>query len=65
MYSRNLPCEYVIHTVEPIWNGARNREEEILANCYFNSMKLAMDNAIRSIAFPSISTGVYIYNILV
>ncbi|MDD6658440.1 MAG: macro domain-containing protein, partial [Lachnospiraceae bacterium] len=42
-----------------IWNGGRNREEEILANCYFNSMKLAMDNGIRSIAFPSISTGVY------
>jgi len=43
----------------PIWNGGRNREEEHLANCYFNSMKLAMDNGIRSIAFPSISTGVY------
>ncbi len=55
----NLPCEYVIHTVGPIWNGGRNREEELLANCYFNSMKLAMDNGIRSIAFPSISTGVY------
>ena len=55
----NLPCEYVIHTVGPIWNGGRNREEELLANCYFNSMKQAMDNGIRSIAFPSISTGVY------
>ena len=42
-----------------IWNGGRDREEELLANCYFNSMKLAMDNGIRSIAFPSISTGVY------
>ena len=42
-----------------IWNGGRNREEELLANCYFNSMNLAMDNGIRSIAFPSISTGVY------
>ena len=42
-----------------IWDGGRNREEELLANCYFNSMKLAMDNGIRSIAFPSISTGVY------
>ena len=40
----NLPCDYVIHTVGPIWNGGRNREEELLANCYFNSMKLAMDN---------------------
>ena len=55
----NLPCDYVIHTVGPIWNGGRDREEELLANCYFNSMKLAMDNGIRSIAFPSISTGVY------
>ena len=49
----------MIHTVGPIWNGGRDREEELLANCYFNSMKLAMDNGIRSIAFPSISTGVY------
>ena len=48
-----------IHTVGPIWNAGRNREEELLANCYFNSMKLAMDNGIRSIAFPSISTGAY------
>lgn len=55
----NLPCEYVIHTVGPIWNGGRNNEEEYLASCYFNSMKLAMDNEIRTIAFPSISTGVY------
>ena len=55
----NLPCDFVIHTVGPIWNGGRNREEEFLANCYFNSMKLAMDNEIMSIAFPSISTGVY------
>ena len=55
----NLPCDYVIHTVGSIWNGGRNKEEELLANCYFNSMKLAMDNGIRSIAFPSISTGVY------
>ena len=40
----NLPCEYVIHTVGPIWNGGRNREEELLANCYFNSMKLRLKN---------------------
>lgn len=55
----NLPCEYVIHTVGPIWNGGRSKEEEFLASCYFSSMKLAMDNEIRTIAFPSISTGVY------
>ena len=55
----NLPCDYVIYTVGPVWNGGRNKEEELLANCYFNSMKLAMENGIRIIAFPSISTGVY------
>ena len=55
----NLLCDYVIHTVGPVWNGGRNKEEELLANCYFNSMKLAMENGIRTIAFPSISTGVY------
>lgn len=55
----NLPCDYVIHTVGPIWKGGKNNEEELLADCYFNSMKLAMDNGIRTIAFPSISTGVY------
>ena len=50
----NLPCDYVIHTVGPIWNGGRNKEDELLANCYFYSMKLAMDNGIRSIAFGSL-----------
>lgn len=55
----NLPCDYVIHTVGPIWNGGRSKEEELLANCYFNSMQLALDKGIRTIAFPSISTGVY------
>ena len=39
----NLPCEYVLHTVGPIWNGGRSKEEEFLASCYFNSMKLAME----------------------
>jgi O-acetyl-ADP-ribose deacetylase (regulator of RNase III) len=50
----NLPCDYAIHTVGPIWNGGRNKEDELLANCYFYSMKLAMDNGIRSIAFGSL-----------
>lgn len=57
----NLPCNYVIHTVGPIWNGGRSGEAELLASCYYNSMKLAVENEIRTIAFPSISTGVYRY----
>lgn len=55
----DLPCDHVIHTVGPVWNGGRNKEEEFLANCYYNTMKLAMKKGIRTIAFPSISTGVY------
>lgn len=55
----NLPCDYVIHTVGPIWYGGNHNEEELLANCYYNSMKLAMEHGIRKIAFSSISTGVY------
>ena len=57
----NLPCDHIIHTVGPVWNGGGKNEEELLANCYYNSMKLAMDNGIRTIAFPSISTGIYGY----
>ena len=55
----NLPCDYVIHTVGPIWNGGKNNEDKLLTDCYYNSLKLAMENDIRTIAFPSISTGVY------
>ena len=57
----NLPCEYVIHTVGPIWRGGHHNEADLLANCYRNSLTVAMDKGIRSIAFPSISTGVYSY----
>ncbi len=55
----NLPCEYIIHTVGPVWNGGKKNEEELLASCYYNSMQLAMQNGIRTVAFPSISTGIY------
>lgn len=55
----NLPCEYVIHTVGPVWNGGTKGERELLGGCYYNSLKLAMENHIRTVAFPSISTGIY------
>ena len=57
----NLPCEYVIHTVGPIWRGGDYGESELLKSCYQNSLTAAMNNGIRKIAFPSISTGVYGY----
>ena len=57
----NLPCDYVIHTVGPVWHGGSNGEPEKLASCYFNSLKVAAENRIRTVAFPSISTGVFGY----
>jgi O-acetyl-ADP-ribose deacetylase len=57
----NLPAKKVIHTVGPIYMGGNNNEAELLANCYINSLQLAVDNNLRTISFPSISTGVYRY----
>lgn len=54
-----LPCEYVIHTPGPHWNGGNSGEHELLASCYQSCLELAVENGIRSIAFPSISTGIY------
>ena len=54
-----LPCEYVIHTPGPHWNGGKSKEHELLESCYQSCLELAMENGIRSIAFPSISTGIY------
>lgn len=55
----NLPARYVIHTVGPVWHGGDRNEDNLLASCYRNSLELALKNKLRSIAFPSISTGVY------
>lgn len=54
-----LPCEYVIHTPGPRWNGGRSKERELLASCYRSCLELAARYGIRSVAFPSISTGIY------
>ena len=55
----NLAAKFVIHTVGPVWNGGSNNERSLLANCYKNSLLLAAQRNIRSIAFPNISTGIY------
>jgi O-acetyl-ADP-ribose deacetylase len=58
-----LPARFVIHTVGPIWRGGKQGEPEILASCYRNSLQLAVENGIRTIAFPAISCGAYGYPI--
>ncbi len=57
----NLPAGYVIHTVGPVWRGGEGREADLLASCYYKSLTVAVGNGIRTIAFPSISTGAYGY----
>lgn len=54
-----MPCEFVIHTPGPRWNGGRSGEHGLLASCYRSCLELAAEHGIRSIAFPSISTGIY------
>ncbi|MGE5582525.1 MAG: O-acetyl-ADP-ribose deacetylase [Bacillota bacterium] len=55
----NLPARWVIHTVGPVWQGGEAGEDRLLASCYQNSLKLAAEYSVRTIAFPAISTGAY------
>ena len=55
----NLPARYVIHTVGPVWSGGKYNEALLLSNCYLNSLTLAVEHNIKTIAFPNISTGIY------
>lgn len=55
----HLPAKYVIHTVGPVWNGGNSKEQRQLSNCYLNSLKLAIEYDCKTIAFPTISTGIY------
>ncbi len=55
----NMKAKYVIHTVGPVWSGGNRNEEQLLRNAYYNSLNLAGEKGIKSVSFPSISTGVY------
>ena len=57
----NLPAKFVIHTVGPIWTGGGQKEDELLASCYRNSLRIASNMKLKTIAFPNISTGAYGY----
>jgi O-acetyl-ADP-ribose deacetylase (regulator of RNase III) len=54
-----LPARWVIHTVGPVWHGGQHHEDELLASCYRRSLEVAVQNHVRSVAFPAISTGAY------
>ena len=58
-----LPARFVIHTVGPVWRGGKRGEDEMLANCYRNSLQVAVENGIKTLAFPAISCGAYGYPI--
>lgn len=58
-----LPAKYVIHTVGPVWRGGEHNEAQLLAACYRNTLKLAVEHGVRQLAFPAISCGVYGYPI--
>ena len=60
----NLPARHVIHTVGPVWSGGNRGEPETLANCYGNSLRVAAENGVPTIAFPAISCGAYRFPIL-
>ncbi|HEX9512178.1 MAG TPA: O-acetyl-ADP-ribose deacetylase [Puia sp.] len=55
----NLPARYVIHTVGPVWTGGNKKEEQLLRDCYINTLQLALEYKLKTIAFPNISTGIY------
>lgn len=59
----NLPAKYVIHTVGPVYNGGKYNEDKLLESCYLTSLELMIKNNLKTIAFPSISTGAYRYPI--
>ena len=55
----NLPARYVIHTVGPVWTGGNKKEAQLLRDCYINTLQLALEYKLKTIAFPNISTGIY------